>query len=227
MGKAKIRAIIGVAAAGILAGAGLASADSITIVDCETLDLPVQIDFENYPRVVNGTRYDEVLHFTGADIGERFEGQTLSDYNNFDILDTFASAPLQLRAGEPGKNLSVEAHGALQNTLYGLGPVGFEHKNGSGEGAISILFWTDQHAFGAVFEMEMAYAGSPPGGEVRLIFFARDASVLEDIHLTGAGRTKACFQTHGAGIAGVAITNTDAQGISVDNIAFDRVLVIG
>ncbi|WP_372840128.1 hypothetical protein [Phaeovulum sp.] len=227
MGKAKVSAIIGVAAAGLLAGAGIAAADGISIADCNTLNLPVQIDFENYPRVVNGTRYDDVQHFNGADIGEHFEGQTLVNYDNFDVLDTFASAPLQLRAGEPGKNLSVEAHGPRQNTLYGLGPVGFEHKNGSGEGAISILFWADQQAFGAVFEMEMAYAGSPPAGEVRLIFFSRDARLLGDIHLTGAGRTKACFQSSGAGIAGVTITNTDAQGISVDDISFDRVLVVG
>ena len=73
----------------------------------------------------------------------------------------------------------------------------------------------------------MAYAGSPPPGAVHLIFFARDASVIGVVDLTGQGRTRACFQASGAEIAGVSITNTDAQGISIDDIAFDRTDVLG
>ncbi|MBW6505552.1 MAG: hypothetical protein K0B00_02245 [Rhodobacteraceae bacterium] len=211
----------------LCAFAGAAGAGGITVADCDALNLPIQIDFEDFPRVVNGTNYDDLLRFPGASIGERFAGQALAEFRTFDLLDLNASAPLRLLAGAPGHNLSVEARGQRQNTLYGLGPMGFEHKSGSGEGAISILFTADQQAIGASFELEMVYAGSPPPGSVRIAFFGRDATLLGEVSFSGQGRTRACFQTEGAGIAGVSITNTDIQGISIDDIAFSHVLVLG
>lgn len=215
----------------VLAGAATqgAVAQELAIVDCAALNLPVRIDFESFPRVVNGTRYDEVLRFPGALIGERFAGQALSNTGTFDLLGGSASAPLALVPGAPGRNLSVEAHGQRQNTLYGLGPEGFERKSGSGEGAISMLFETDQAALGFTVEFEMAYAGSPPAGTARFQFFARDGRLLGAIDATGTGRTRLCFQRAGAAtdIAGVSITNTDIQGISIDDIAFETVLVLG
>ena len=207
--------------------AAAAEAGGIAVVECDVLNLPVQIDFENFPRVVNGTKYDDLLSFPGATIGERFAGQALAEFRTFDLLDLNASAPLRLLAGAPGQNLSVEARGQRQNTLYGVGPLGFERKSGSGEGAISILFTADQQAIGASFELEMAYAGSPPPGSVRIAFFGRDAALLGEVSFSGQGRTRVCFQTEGAGIAGVSITNTDIQGISIDDIAFSNVPVLG
>ena len=130
--------------------AGAAHAGGIGIVGCEPLKLPVQIDFENFPHVVNGVNYDDFLTFPGATIGERFAGQTLASARTFDLLDAVAEAPLRLVAGVSGQNLSVEAHSPHQNALYGLGPIGFEHKSGSGEGAISILFKADVKAFGCL-----------------------------------------------------------------------------
>lgn len=205
------------------------AAQDVASVACDLLDLPVLIDFENFPRVVNGTRYDQVLRFPGALIGERFAGQALSSANTFDLLTSAASTPLSLLAGEPGQNLSVEAHGQRQNTLYGLGPEGFERKSGSGEGAVSILFLADQAALGVTVEFEMAYAGSPPGGTALFQFFARDGQFLGKVEVTGTGRTSLCFQRAGAvaDIAGVSITNTDNQGVSFDDIAFEKVLVLG
>lgn len=216
----------GCALAAALAATG-AAAEGVVVVDCATLNLPVQIDFENFPRVVNGTRYDEILTFPGASIGERFAGQELSSVNRFDVLATVATAPLRLLAGNPGNNLSVEARGSRQNTLYGLGPVGFAYKDGAGEGAVAMLFNADQTAIGMSFELEMAYAGSPPPGAVQLAFFGRDAALIGEISFSGQGRTRGCFQATGAGIAGVSITNTDIQGISIDDIAFEKVLVLG
>lgn len=227
MVKLGFAARVGCLVSAVLAFSGAAVAGGVAIVACETLNLPVQIDFENFPRVVNGSRYDDILTFPGASIGERFAGQTLSAWRTFDILDTNASAPLMLLAGAPGENLSVEAIGRMQNALNGLGPMGFDRKSGSGEGAVSILFNTDQQAIGISFEFEMVYAGSPPQGAVRLAFFARDARLIGEVALSSQGRTRACFQTTAAAIAGVSITNTDIEGISIDDIAFSQVLVLG
>lgn len=227
MVRVGVAARLGSVFAAALSLAGAAEAGGVVVAACDALKLPVRIDFENFPRVVNGTNYDDVLTFPGATIGERFAGQSLASARTFDLLDANANAPLRVLAGAAGENLSVEAHGQRQNTLYGLGTVGFEHKSGSGEGAISILFEADQKAIGASFEFEMAYAGSPPPGVVQLVFFARDASVIGVLELTGQGRTRACFQATGAGIAGVSITNTDAQGISIDDVAFGESPVLG
>ena len=215
-----------IALIGVLA-AGPAMAEGVTMTPCAALKLPVQIDFENFPRVVNGSRHDDVLRFPGAEIGERFAGQVLGAAGTFDTLSATATAPLTLAAGAPGENLSVEAISRMQNVLNGIGPQGFERKSGSGEGAVAILFAIDQKAMGVTLHFEMGYAGAPPAGSVSLTFFGHDAALLGEITLTGAGQTSVCFQASGPGIAGVSLTNTDIQGISIDDIAFERVLVLG
>jgi hypothetical protein len=221
------RGLVALLLAGTLAGP--AAAQDLIATDCKQLQLPVRIDFENFPRVVNGTRYDNILLLPGARIGERFAGQKLYFERTFDRLDGEPEAPLRLLPGAPAQNLSVEARGHAQNGLNGIGPMGFARKNGSGEGAVSILFDTDHPAIGMTIEFEMGYAGAPPPGSARFQVFARDGRKLGDITLKGQGRSRVCLQL-GDGvpaIAGVSITNDDIEGISIDDIAFDSAPPVG
>lgn len=203
------------AATGVLLH-GTASALPINEVDYFSLTPAATIDFEglaggNAP----GTNYDGLLTFSGATIGERFNGQTLSFSGNSDVLGGSPVGTLSVIAGAANQNLNIFNSSGSQ-VLTGLGPLGFPAFDAIGEGAIAILFDSDQSEFG------FQSVGGNLGGAT-FDFFRRDGSLIASLNPTGLGVDFFGFMREGGlqDIAGISIWNTDPAGIGFDNIIFD------
>jgi hypothetical protein len=193
----------------------LACGEPVCRVDPESLDLALVITFDEVPSGWDpGYRIDKPLRLPGASFAERFAGQDLGTAGDFDTVSGSAFAPLTLLPGAPGQTLSVvRLFGS--NILNGYGPAGYPQVNAQGEGAIAVLFDTDQPAFS--FDV---LGGED--GTMRVQFLRRDGSEIHAIEITGLGRASLGFLREGAepDIAGFVLTNTDPQGIAVDNLRF-------
>src|SRR3990170_3914304 len=117
-----------------------------------------------------GTNYDAVFESGGADLAERFAGQTLSANGDFDVLSG-SPGPLTLQTGAANQNLNVFVNGSSQ-VLTGLGPVGFPNANAIGEGSFAVLFDFDQSEFG--FDLVGGNFGTATVG-----FFRRNGSIID------------------------------------------------
>jgi len=224
--SATCRLAASVALAFCLAPAAQAQDIGVAVVNCAVLNLPVLIDFEEFPHRGKGTRIDTLLVYPGAKFGKLFAGQELTYDGFFDRLSGTPSAPLQLLPGDPGFNLSVEPGDQRENILFGIGPTGYDLKSGAGEGAVSIAFDTDQAVLGLTVEFERDRRDTPNPGRAEIQFFGRDGRLLGAVSLGGERRVRACFQRLGGlrDIAGISITNDDIEGIGIDDIAFEGVL---
>jgi len=192
----------------------------ICSADAVNLSLTSIIDFEeltggNGPgRPVTG-----ILSLDGARFGERFQGITITARSSYDHVadlgNTRATSPLTLLAGDAGFNLSILR---LPDTvlLSGDGPAGFPRQDATGEGAIAVLFDSDQRAL--AFDLR-----GGEGGFATVAFFRRDGSLI-DIHHPGplAEASYGYVRTgQNADIAGFVIINDDPEGIAFDNLRFD------
>ena len=200
-----------------LASTANACAELICIVDPESLDLTRIITFEGTQSTAGpGWQIDAVLVMEGASFGERFAGQTQMVAGDHDVIDGAASAPLTLLSGAPGAALSlVRMNG---NTLLnGYGPAGFPKRQAQGEGAIAWVFDEDQSALS--FQLR-----GGEGGQAQAQFLRRDGSVIDVIVITPVGEHAIGFQRGGKerDIAAVVLTNTDPQGVALDNLRFSR-----
>ncbi|WP_089230969.1 hypothetical protein [Tropicimonas sediminicola] len=223
---------------GLLLGTA-ATAGDVEIADYRVLrdDLDGRIDFERLPpRAEPGFNLDRPVYSSGAWIGERFVGQQVS--SNSTGHDTITGAPdgpwLRIAGGAPRQNLSVASHrGFGSNALFPLGPAGFPALEARGEGAVAILFDTDQPATG--FRVHTDYAaplGTGPAaqGSVEVTLLARDGQRLGHFsHHPGTGITELGYRLQGAGpgIAGMLILNTDPGGIAIDDILFAKPRPLG
>lgn len=163
-----------------------------------------------------GTNYDNVLVIDGVAFGERFAGQTVTPSGNFDILGGTPTAGLTLVAGSGGQNLTV-FQAPPGPVLSGNGYPGWPDPNSIGEGAVSLLFTSDQSEFG--FRLAGGNAGT-----ATIAFFRVDGSLIQSLALGNLPLTASFgFSRDGAvtDIRGISIWNTDVTGIGLSGFRHD------
>ena len=203
----------------LLISAGSASAcdTAVCVVDPQSLGLTRIITFDDTQSSAGpGHQIIDLLVLDGAVFGERFAGQSVSSAGDHDVVVGSALRPLTVMPGDQGQNLSVVFFNG-NNVLNGYGMAGYPRRNAQGEGAIAFLFDEDQSALS--FQLRGGEAGT---AHVR--FLARDGTVLSSLDLPPAHEHAYGFlRANGANdIAGVVLTNTDPQGLAIDNIRFER-----
>lgn len=154
-----------------------------------------------------GTNYDNMLIINGVGFGERFAGQTISALGNFDQIGGAPTAGLNLLPGNPGHNLDVFDSPAGP-VLAGVGTLGFPEFDAIGEGAVSLLFSTDQSEFG------FRLAGGN-GGNAYVSFFRNDGSLIQSFTLSSLPIVAGFGFARDGGvhdIRGVSIWNDDVTG---------------
>ncbi len=186
-------------------------------VSPDALALTQVITFDDQPAGWGpGILVDGVLELPGAVFGERFAGQNLSFDQGYDTISGPALPPLTLMAGEPGQTMSlVRMGGSARTVLNGFGPAAFPSREGQGEGAISVLFDRDQPAL--AFDIR-----GGEGGAAQVMFLRRDGTVLGAIPVAPVGEFAVGFRRNDGtpDIAGFVLTNSDVQGLAIDNLRF-------
>lgn len=188
----------------------------ITQVDYASLSGGQVVGFDDIAGgAAPGTNYDSVFASNGVGFGEHFAGQTVSDVGGFDRLAGAPSGGLSLVAGVAGRNLDVFVQASSQ-VLAGLGSAGFPSFGAIGEGALALVFSSDQSQFG--FQL---VGGN--GGSATVDFFAGNGSLLDSISVSGLANSFYGFSRDGAvhDIAGISIWNDDPFGIALDNLKHD------
>ncbi len=194
-----------------------ACGQAVCIVDPLSLALPQIITFdETRAGFGPGHPVDDVLALPGARFGERFAGQSLGQAGTYDTVSGAAFGPLTLLPGMAGQNLAVVRFGGSA-VLNGYASAGFPRREAQGEGAIAVLFDTDQSA------LSLHLRGGEDGS-AEVMFLARDGSVLARNVVSPVGEFDLGFLRAGgaADIAGLVLTNTDPQGIALDTIRFGK-----
>jgi len=194
----------------------------VASVDYSTLSGSQVVTFDDLPSAsASGTNYDPILLSGGVAFGERFQGQTLGSSGAFDVLTGLPSGgALVLLPGASNQNLDILLYNGT-NALTGLGPLGYPDFDAVGEGAISLLFSSDQSQFG--FQL---VGGN--GGDANVSFFRADGSLIQTLVLGGLADSFYGFARDGGvqDIRGISITNNDAGGIGFDNLKHDVVSVV-
>ncbi|MFC2054041.1 hypothetical protein ACFLV7_07055 [Chloroflexota bacterium] len=177
-------------------------------VDPATLTCPHMIDFGE----LGVGNYDGIIDMDGANFAERFTGQELTYDEEFDILSDTASDPLTLQVGDPNRNLGITGDASVR-VIYGIGEVDVPPESAVGEGAVAVLFDSDQYEIGFQLVADWMIRG-----DVTANFFRMDGSLIDTIVFTSDWDDFA-FRRDGntADIAGVSIHNTDPGGIGFDN----------
>ena len=204
--------------------------EPVPYADLET-ELTTRIDFESYPKILSpGQPLDTIEVFDGAQFAERFRGQLLTQTAGFDDLFALPVSPLTLQPGQPGQNLAVMFIFYMSNQLKGMAPPGFPAEHAGGEGAVSILFDRDQSALGFRVTSEPAPRdATTPKGQMTVAFYRRDGFLLDtlQVDLDWVLGSYGFSRSNGArDIAGISITNRDPAGVSIDDVIFDRDVVV-
>jgi PEP-CTERM motif len=194
----------------------LAGSDVVTFNEVDT-----KIDFANLSSI--GVSIDDILISGGVAFGEHFSGQLLSTSGNFDVPSGTPTGPLALQVGAPGENLFAATARVislkplqLDNVLSGVGQRSASSTAGPGEGAISILFSSDQSQFG------LQLVGLN-GGNTYFNFFREDGSLIQSFtERVSSNSYLGFFRDAGIkDIRGVTIWNDDRNGMAIDNVKHD------
>lgn len=212
-----LRKKVVVAALGLSLFSADATAAEITQVNYGSLTGTEFVSFASLTAAPGaGTNYDGLLVVDGVGFGEHFQGQTVSSSGNFDQVSGTPFGPLNLEAGAPGQNLA-----ALQSpagiVLSGIGASGYPVFDAIGEGAVSLLFSTDQSEFGFIL------AGGH-GGNAYVSFFRGDGSLIEALTLGSLPLVSRFGFTRTGGvhdIRGVTIWNDDPTGFGLTGFRHD------
>jgi hypothetical protein len=200
-----------------LSHAALACSEPICVVDAEALALTQEITFEGAGAGHGpGRRLNDVLVLEGAQFGEHFAGQTLSHQGDFDQVRGSALNPLTVVLPDARTGLSLVFMSG-NTVLNGYGAAGYPRRHAQGEGAIAWRFDDPQSALS--FQLR-----GGEGGSAQATFLRRDGSIIATLDLGPLGEGQIGFaRTDGVGdIAGVVVTNTDPQGLALDNVRFAR-----
>ncbi|MRU13883.1 hypothetical protein FDP25_00375 [Roseovarius sp. A21] len=210
-----------------LPGTGRAQAVLRAPYDDLKQELDARITFDSLPpRPEPGLNFDAPMRLGHTWLGQHFAGQDIENINGFDRVSGLPGAPLALRPGPPGKNLSVAYHqGFESNALFPLGPAGFPALSARGEGALAILFDQGQRAI--AFKVHSDYVaplgGAPRPGDVTLMLYTRQGTLIArlDSPLDPAITKIGLRRTNGLpDIAGVVVLNNDPGGIAIDDILY-------
>ena len=198
-------------------GAANACDTGVCVVDPQSLGLTRIITFDELRSSAGpGHHVGDLLVLDGAIFGERFAGQTVSSQGDHDVIEGAALQPLTIIPGADGQNLSIVFFNG-NNVLNGYGVAGFPKRDAQGEGAIAFLFDDDQSAL--AFQVRGGEAGN-----ARVSFLARNGTVLATLDLPPVAEHAYGFlrATGANDIAGIVLTNSDPQGLAIDNIRFER-----
>lgn len=210
-------------ALGLPLRAGASCDQAICLMSAEALALDHLITFDDMqsPPGIDA-KIDGLVVLKGARFGEHFAGQVVSENGVFDTVSGAALSPLTAVPGPPGRSLGVIRFPG-NKLLVGQGPKGFPHLSAVGEGAIAIEFDNDQAAL--AFDLR-----GGEQGEMVVIFLRRDGVEIARLRVGPLAEERYGFARGGGAdpdIAGVLILNTDPEGISIDNLAFDRSQLTG
>ena len=204
-------------AAWLAPAAASACEAAVCRVDPDALSLTQVITFDDQPSGFGpGREIAGLLVLPGASFAEHFAGQRVGEAAGFDRVEGPAAGPLTLRAGPRGQNLSLVRFTG-NAVLTGWGTAGFPRREAQGEGAIAVLFDTDQSAL--AFDLR-----GGEGGSARVAFFRRDGAALAEVPVAPVGEFAVGFLRTGgaADIAGFVLTNADPEGIALDTLRFGR-----
>jgi len=194
----------------------------ICTVPPEELNFTKLIDFDDVLASIGvGSRIDEVIVRGGATIGERFAGQTRVAQGDYDVITGTPFVPLQVIDGGPGQTLGA-MHLLGTIVLHGHGPASFPRVEAVGEGALAVLFDRDQPALS--FDIR-----GGEQGHATVHFIRRDGTAISSVTLGPLGEQSFGFHRKGMepDIAGFVLSNTDPQGVAIDNLRFESNDVIG
>lgn len=188
------------------------------------------IDFEDLP---TNTSFNNVFRRgplgLGMAFGERFDGQSLSNVANYDVLTggPTASQSLTLLPGALDQNLQTTTVPFADTVLSGLGPLGFPDPAANGEGALSALFDTRVNEFG--FELTGINPIVAPTEALTIQFFNRFGGGLGTLVLNNLSNGPLAFrdQFGNKTIAGFSIFNGDISLLNSNPPAFENSLVTG
>lgn len=189
----------------------------VCLVPRDQLALVHVITFEDVRSALGiGHPIDDLLIRPGARFGERFLGQSVLPSGDFDQITGQALAPLTAIPGAPGATLGAMKIGP-STVLQGHGPAAFPRTEAVGEGAIAIEFDNDQAAIG--FDLR-----GGENGTLDILFLRRDGSEITRLRIGPLAEESYGFARADniPDIAGILIVNSDPQGISIDNLAFDK-----
>lgn len=184
------------------------------------------VDFEDFDRFMSpGIRLEGVQDFGGLKAAERFSGQVTQQSDGFDQLLGSPLPPLTLAAGKEYENLAVTFYILITNHLVGHAAPGYPENRAGGEGAIAVLFDSDQSALG----FQVAAEPQPddpntPAGVMTVSFYSRDGQLIDRAEVVlDWGRAGYGFERVNQirDIAGITIENRDPAGIAIDDIIFD------
>jgi hypothetical protein len=200
-------------------GGALSTTGEIVVIDGDAVECARTASFEDLDGGASpGTSYDIVLWSGTILFGERFQGQTLGNAGDFDVVSGTPSDPLTPQAGSAGQNLNIFTY--VSNVLVGLGHIGFPDIDAIGEGSIALYFPAPQRRVG------LQLVGGN-GGSATLDFYRADGSLIDSIVLTGLGEFRYGFETADAtnSIAGILIQSTDASGVGLDDVCYEAGVV--
>ncbi|MDU8926425.1 hypothetical protein RXV86_03410 [Alisedimentitalea sp. MJ-SS2] len=187
------------------------------MVSRDQLALAHVITFEDVRSSLGiGHPIDDLLVRPGARFGERFAGQSLSYSGDYDRVTGPALSPLTAIPGAPGATLGAMKIGPT-TVIQGHGPGAFPRTEAVGEGAIAIEFDNDQAAI--AFDLR-----GGEDGTLDISFLRRDGTEITRLRIGALSEESFGFVRRGnvPDIAGILILNDDPQGISIDNLAFDK-----
>lgn len=200
----------------------LACNQPVCQVDPDTLALPSLITFEDQRATMGpGHLINDLLVLPGVVLAERFVGQPLEYNGNHDTVRGPATAPLTPLAGVPGQTMSLVMMSG-NKVLNGYGKAAFPSRDGQGEGAISVLFDTDQSAL--AFDIR-----GGEDGHAKVMFLRRDGTVITTLRVRKLREYSVGFERkNGTGdIAGIVVMNDDPQGLALDNLRFGHIRILG
>jgi len=184
---------------------------TLTQIGLGSLIYDSTIDFET---TALGIHNSTIVPSGAMSFSERFAGQTLSHFDNFDVLSGTPSGPLTLVDGAANRNLNIHAFGGTgSRVLTGLGTEG-ANNNGRGKGAVSVLFGALQSDFG--FQVV-----GQDGGTGTLAAFRADGSSVGSLTFgLGSTATDFAFSSGTDLIAGFSLTNFNGGGAAFDNFRY-------
>ena len=176
----------------------------------------------NFEEVIGGdppgTNYDFPVWSSGTLFAERFLGQSLSYFGDYDVVSGTPTNPLTPQEGAAGRNVNVFNY--VSNVLTGLGNQGFPEIDAIGEGSIAVYFPTAQ----ARIALDLVGGN---GGSATLNFYRTDGTLIDIVQVTGLGEFRYGFATGDLSntIAGILIQTTDPSGVGIDNVCHEGTVV--
>lgn len=182
-----------------------------------TLTTNTTVTFGDLTGSLTGVNYDGIVTSGGLTFAERFVGQIRTTSGDFDVLSGTPTGPLALQVGAANQNLVVVTEaGPNGNVIGGLGPLGFNDPDATGEGSMALLFPTAQFEFG--FDL----VGAEGDGNLIVSAFTGDGTLIQTITLTDVTNGTFAFRRDGnvADIAGITFHNNEDGGLGFDNIRY-------